>query len=98
MILLAWLLVILNCLDGIATYVGISLFIISEANPLLALLDPYYVLMIKLYLSTLLALFILQHPIHQLGRGFKYLFGCANICYVGVLVLHIYWISLSTIL
>ena len=50
----AWLLVALNSLDGIATYVGITLLIISEANPLLIKLDPFTILIIKLFLSTFL--------------------------------------------
>jgi hypothetical protein len=97
MISSAWMLVLLNSLDGIATYVGISLFIISEANPLLAELDPFYILMIKLYLSTFLAMHILHHPKQLFARGFKYLLSFANVCYLGVFSTHIFWISLSMV-
>jgi hypothetical protein len=93
----AWLLVILNSLDGFATYVGITTYIISEANPLLAKLDPFNILMIKLYLSTFLAVYILQHPVHVLGRWSKLLLSVANVCYFGVFVIHIYWIGLSIV-
>jgi len=93
----AWLLVLLNCLDGIATYVGISLLIITEANPLLAELDPFYILMIKLYLSTFLAVHILHSPKQLFGRGFKYLLSFANVCYLLVFASHVFWIGLSIV-
>lgn len=91
----AWLLVLLNSLDGIATYVGISLLIITEANPLLAELDPFTILIIKLYLSTFLSVFILQHPMQLFGKGFKNLLRFANICYLLVFSSHVFWIGLS---
>lgn len=93
----AWTLVILNGLDGIATYIGISLFLITEANPLLAEFDPFIILLIKLYLSTFLALYILQHPIQKFGRGFKYLLSVANVMYVCVFATHVFWIGMSII-
>lgn len=91
----AWLLVLLNSLDGIATYVGISLMIITEANPLLAELNPFTILIIKLYLSTFLSVFILQHPMQLFGRGFKNLLRFANMCYLMVFSSHVFWIGLS---
>lgn len=91
----AWLLVLLNSLDGIATYVGISIMIITEANPLLAELDPFTILIIKLYLSTFLSVFILQHPMQLFGRGFKNLLRFANMCYLLVFSSHVFWIGLS---
>jgi hypothetical protein len=91
----AWLLVLLNSLDGIATYIGISLLIITEANPLLAELDPFTILIIKLYLSTFLSIFILQHPMQMFGKGFKYLLRFANMCYLLVFSSHVFWIGLS---
>lgn len=94
----AWLLVVLNSIDGIATYVGITLYIISEGNPLLAKLDPFNILMIKLYLSAFLAVFILQHPVKLQGIWFRNLLRFANVCYVGVFVSHIFWIWLSLVL
>jgi hypothetical protein len=97
MISSAWLLVLLNSLDGIATYIGISLSIITEANPLLVELDPFYILMIKLYLSTFLAVHSLQHPVQLFGRGFKYLLSFANVCYLLVFVAHCFWIGLSMV-
>ena len=92
-----WMLVLLNCLDGIATYVGISLLLITEANPLLAGLDPFYILMIKLYLSAFLTAYILQHSMQLFGKGFKYLLSFANVCYLGVFVTHVIWIGLSIV-
>lgn len=92
-----WMLVLLNSLDGIATYVGISLLIITEANPLLAELNPFYILMIKLYLSAFLTAHILQHRMELFGRGFKYLLSFANVCYLGVFSTHAFWIGLSIV-
>ena len=97
MISSAWMLILLNSLDGIATYVGISLLIITEANPILAELDPFNILMIKLYLSTFLTVFILQHPLQLFGRGFKYLLSFANVCYLGVFASHAFWIGVSMV-
>lgn len=91
----AWVLIILNCFDGIATYIGISLILITEANPIMSQLDPTNILLIKILLSAMLAVFILHYPIKQFSNRVKYLLGFANICYVGVFVFHIYWIGLS---
>lgn len=91
----AWLLVVLNSLDGIATYVGITLLIISEANPLLIKLDPFTILIIKLFLSTLFAVFILKYPFQQFGKSFKYVLSFANVCYLSVFLFHIIWIGMS---
>ncbi|MGE6489101.1 DUF5658 family protein [Paenisporosarcina sp. NPDC076898] len=91
----AWLLVILNSLDGIATYLGITLLLISEANPLLTRLDPLMILMIKLFLSTVFAVFILKYPFHQFGNSVKYLLSFANACYLCIFAFHLFWIGMS---
>lgn len=91
----AWMLVILNSLDGIATYIGITLLLISEANPLLTNLDPLAILMIKLFLSTIFAVFILKYPFQQFGNSVKYLLSFANACYLGVFAFHLFWIGMS---
>lgn len=55
-----WLyLIVLNIIDGILTYIGISLNYIEEANPLMSIVyeqDPFYFLMLKFILSGLLLL------------------------------------------
>jgi len=91
----AWLLVILNSLDGIATYIGITLLLISEANPLLTRLDPLMILMIKLFLSTVFAVFILKYPFQQFGNSVKYLLSFANACYLCIFAFHLFWIGMS---
>ena len=91
----AWLLVILNSLDGIATYIGITLLLISEANPLLMKLDALTILMIKLFLSTVFAVFILKYPFQQFGNSVKYLLSFANVCYLCIFAFHLFWIGMS---
>lgn len=49
-----WNLVVLNFLDGLLTYIGLSLGAITEANPLLASFSPFALLMTKLLLSLCL--------------------------------------------
>ena len=87
-----WLLIILNGLDGIFTYLGLTQGIVEEGNPLLSPLAPLTILGIKLFLS--LCLFgLLFTTFAGIRTSFwRYTFIVANGIYVMILGLHLYWL------
>lgn len=92
---LTGLLVLLNIIDGVATYYGISASLISEANPLMAQFDALSILVIKIFLSTLLFFIVLGNPKLSDSKNIRDLLILANVCYLGVFSLHVYWIIMN---
>ncbi|WP_409290595.1 DUF5658 family protein [Peribacillus sp. SCS-37] len=89
-------LAVLNLIDGICTYLGITFFHLKEGNPLMASLlqvHPILFLTLKLLLSAGLAwlhtreLNILQHS------GFRILMYTAILLYLSVTFMHGFWIA-----
>lgn len=94
LIALTYLLVSLNVIDAIATYYGISASLISEANPLMAPFDALSILLIKIFLSILLFIIVLRIPKLSDSKTIRSLLIVANVCYLGVFCLHVYWITM----
>lgn len=94
LIALTYLLVSLNVIDAIATYYGVSASLISEANPLMAPFDALSILLIKIFLSILLFIIVLRISKLSDSKTIRYLLIVANVCYLGVFCLHVYWISI----
>ncbi|MBU0903914.1 MAG: hypothetical protein KKF57_01915 [Firmicutes bacterium] len=93
MIALTYLLVSLNVIDAVATYYGVSASLISEANPLMASFDALSILLIKISLSFLLFILVLRIPKLIDSKIIRNLLIVANVCYLGVFCLHVYWIT-----
>jgi hypothetical protein len=91
---LIYLLVSLNVIDAIATYYGISASLISEANPLMAQFDALSILLIKIFLSILLIILVLRIPKLISNKTIRNLLIVANVCYLAVFCLHVYWITM----
>lgn len=87
-----WLLIVLNGLDGILTYFGLTQGIVTEANPLLSSFAPFTILGIKLFLS--LCLFGLLFTAFAGIRSslWRYTLISANVLYTMILALHLYWL------
>lgn len=87
-------LALLNIFDGLLTYIGLSLGLIEEANPLMRFISdigPIYFLLTKLLLSALLYLVIYlgKLPEHNL---IKSLSSVGVIFYTFVIGLHVIWV------
>lgn len=89
-----WTLVILNLADGFLTYWGLLAGAIEEANPLLSALPPFTIFMIKVLLSVCLASFLFTPLVRLQSRIWRYFLLAANIVYLGILGLHITWLTL----
>lgn len=89
-----WLLIVLNALDGILTYFGMTRGIVEEGNPLLSSFQPLTILGIKLFLS--LCLFgLLFTAFAGIQKAFwRYTFIGANVIYTMIFALHLYWLPL----
>lgn len=89
-----WSLVVLNFLDGLLTYIGLSLGAITEANPILASLSPFALLMTKLLLSLCLFSFLYTPFVRIQSRSWRYSLIFVNTLYSSVLLLHLLWLIL----
>ncbi|TAA69178.1 DUF5658 family protein [Planococcus salinarum] len=89
-----WLLIVLNALDGILTYFGMTRGIVEEGNPLLSSFAPFTILGIKLFLS--LCLFGLLFTTFAGIRApvWRYTFIGANVLYSMIFALHLFWLPL----
>ena len=94
LIALTYLLVSLNVIDAIATYYGISASLITEANPIIAQFDALSILLIKIFLSILLFIIVLRIPKLNDNKTIRNLLIVANVCYLGVFCMHVYWITI----
>lgn len=86
------LLVIFNLLDGIFTFVGLSLGVIEEANPLLVNFPPHVILLIKIVLSFFLSVLLLFGFPQSKISLWTVIFIIITALYLSVILLHIYWI------
>ncbi|MGH2318795.1 DUF5658 family protein [Planococcus sp. SE5232] len=89
-----WSLVVLNFLDGLLTYVGLSLGAITEANPILASLSPFALLMTKLLLSLCLFSFLYTPFVRIQSHSWRYSLIFVNTLYSFILLLHLLWLIL----
>lgn len=89
-----WGLVVLNFLDGLLTYIGLSLGAITEANPILASFSPFALLMTKLLLSLCLFSFLYTPFVHIQSRSWRYSLIFVNTLYSLILLLHLSWLIL----
>lgn len=92
MYILPWVIVALNGLDGILTYIGLVSLQMVEANPLLSSLDPLHMLFIKLSFSVILSILITKKVFLKFGKKIKMTLWLAITLYSGVLVLHMLWL------
>ncbi|WP_096153442.1 MULTISPECIES: DUF5658 family protein [Bacillus] len=86
---------LLNVLDTIATFIGLHLGLITEANPFMAFLyetEPVLFVFVKLLLSLCLLLFILLKKVPT-SNLVKVLSVLALISYSSVSLLHLTWIT-----
>lgn len=87
-----WSLVILNFLDGLLTYIGLSFGAITEANPLLASFSPLTLLATKLFLSLCLFGFLYTPFIWIQSRIWRCAFIGVNSLYGFIMMLHVFWL------
>lgn len=87
-----WLLIILNALDGILTYLGLTRGIVTEANPLLSPLAPFTILGIKLFLSLCLFALLFTTFAGVRSRFWRGTLLGANAIYSMILALHMVWL------
>lgn len=91
MYILPWVIVTFNGLDGILTYVGLITSQMVEANPLLSVMDPLHVLIIKLSFSFILSFLIIKNAFIRFGKKIQLTLWFAVTLYSGVLVIHMFW-------
>ncbi|WP_226667510.1 DUF5658 family protein [Metabacillus litoralis] len=87
-------LALINLVDAHLTFIGLSLDLIEEVNPLMRALyemSPVYFLFTKLLLSALLYLVIYFDKLPRF-RLIKIIGGFGACLYTGVMVLHIGWL------
>jgi len=89
-----WLLIVLNGLDGILTYFGMTRGIVEEGNPLLSSFAPFTILGIKLFLSLCLFGLLFTTFAGLRTAVWRYTFIFANVLYSVIFVLHLYWLPL----
>lgn len=95
LLVMAWILVALNAMDGIFTYIALKNNIAEEANPILASLPPEVLLAIKLLFSVFLMFFLLKtKQVFQKTYIFV-LLSIALMMYIGVTGIHFVWIYLT---
>ncbi len=87
-----WGLIILNLVDGLLTYMGLSFGVITERNPLLASLSPVALLMMKTLLSLCLFSFLFTSLVNVQSCIWRYTLIFVNGLYVSILFLHFYWL------
>lgn len=87
-----WLLILLNGLDGILTYLGLTRGIVTEANPLLSSFAPFTILAIKLFLSLCLFGLLFTTFAGILTNFWRVTFIGANAIYSIILALHLLWL------
>lgn len=89
---MALIIVVLNTLDGVFTYIGLKNLQMVEANPLLRTLKPESVLVLKLLLSGLLSYVIYNKGFMKFGKKFQILLSMVIAIYLGVISLHLFWL------
>ncbi|MFC6039289.1 DUF5658 family protein [Paenisporosarcina macmurdoensis] len=88
---LAFLIVVLNAVDGVLTYIGLKTSQIEELNPMLSILQPESILFVKLLLSGLLWYVIYKKGLLRFGRKLLLLLWIVVVIYTGVIILHLFW-------
>lgn len=83
---------ILNALDGILTYIGLIFHLIKETNPLLNIIEPIYLLGIKLLLSLLTILFVIYKTTFTMKKLWNILTIVVLVAYSLTMCLHAAWI------
>lgn len=89
-----YVLIVLNMLDGILTYIGITSGFITEGNPLLSSLSPSTILAAKLLLSLCLFGLLFTSFASIQSRVWRYGLIAVNTLYSMILLLHLLWLYL----
>ncbi|APH04410.1 DUF5658 family protein [Bacillus weihaiensis] len=92
-------LALLNIIDGIATYIGVSSKLIEEANPLMKTIldtDPYLFLFVKFALSFTLIFILLLNKIPEYSIV-KIAAGLGSFVYTIIICFHSVWITQALI-
>ncbi|TXC92347.1 hypothetical protein FS935_04645 [Metabacillus litoralis] len=91
---ICYYLALLNFIDGLLTFIGLKLNLISEVNIVMKMVyeaDPIYFLLLKFFLSILL--FTLSYyqkvPNH---KGIKMISFVGAFLYTVVMFIHFYWV------
>ncbi|QBP40388.1 hypothetical protein E2636_04245 [Paenisporosarcina antarctica] len=92
MSILAILIVVLNAVDGVLTYIGLKTSQMVELNPVLRMMQPESVLFIKVLLSGLLCYIIYKKGLMRFGRKLRILLWIVVIMYTSVIILHLFWL------
>ena len=82
----------LNGVDGVLTFIGLKTSQMEEFNPFLNKLKPESVLFLKLLLSGLLYYVIYKNGLKRFGRKLKILLWIVVLLYMGVIILHLFWL------
>jgi phosphoglycerol transferase MdoB-like AlkP superfamily enzyme len=88
---LAFLIVVLNAVDGVLTYIGLKTSQMEELNPMLSMLQPESILFVKLLLSGLLWYVIYKKGLLRFGRKLRLLLWVVVVIYMCVIILHLFW-------
>ncbi|WP_255421163.1 DUF5658 family protein [Paenisporosarcina sp. OV554] len=78
-------------MDGVLTYIGLKNSQMEELNPLLSMLQPEFVLFLKLLLSGLLYYVIYKKGLKRFGSKLHILLWLVVAIYTGVIILHLFW-------
>ncbi|MDN7243435.1 DUF5658 family protein [Planococcus sp. N028] len=89
-----WVLIILNIFDGMLTYFGLALGVITEANPLLSSFSPISIFMIKMLLSLCLFGLLFTPFVFIQSDKWRFFLISTNALYFTILLLHFFWILL----
>ena len=83
---------VLNAVDGVLTFIGLKTSQMEELNPFLNKLQPESVLFLKLLLSGLLYYVLYKKGLKRFGRKLKILLWIVVLLYIGVIILHLFWL------
>ncbi|SFA89699.1 MULTISPECIES: DUF5658 family protein [unclassified Bacillus (in: firmicutes)] len=89
-------LALVNLIDGIVTFIGLHLNVITEANHLMAVVydnSPFLFMLIKIFLSACLLVFVFKIKLNR-TKLLLSLVMFASVAYSFTLSLHVYWILL----
>ena len=88
---------LLNILDGVYTYIGIHLGIITEANKIMVsvIANPFKILIIKILIPTIVLILIskgIKEGFIKLHKASKIIVNMVLYTYAAVLCIHAVWV------
>jgi len=90
--ILVIIIIVLNAVDGALTYIGLKTSQMVELNPILRMMQPESLLILKLLLSGLLCYVVYKKGLIRFGRKFQILSMIVVALYTGVIILHLFWL------